>query len=458
MKKLEDFVIEISEQRGRPRKNANSEATNKPEDRVVAKPEDARTLEAIRGLTAEENDSGGVWDIDPPTEDDILKGIDRSKLTENKKDILMRMKQGKPFFVQGEAGWAKTSVITKLAKQCKRVVLTVYLDKAEATDLGGLPVPTKSKRGADSVKHLMPEWAAVMWDNPDVNFLLFFDEMNQATPDVTSALMPIVLKNVICGRKFKNFVVGAAGNLEEENPDAIYEIGKPLLSRFGGIIKWEKDWDDSIDYLKGKWKDKLSDKFLNGVFKYKDIFANPRDLESFVIETVYRIREDEDYDLYDVNDYKRAIRRVAKSKLTRSEEDRVEELAELCYNYIMNAEKVDNSRESGDEWDISMVKPNVLNAIKRAMADGYIRAGGVNYGVSKENISSIVDPKVCNREMLERIISKNEIDGIKWKYETDEEWKRAGYKEVQNFIINTKYKPAEEPTKSTKTKKSHTND
>ena len=41
--------------------------------------------------------------------------------------------------------------------------------------------------------------------------------MNQAQPCVMNALMPIVLKNVICNVQFDNFMVGAAGNFEDEN-------------------------------------------------------------------------------------------------------------------------------------------------------------------------------------------------------------------------------------------------
>ena len=36
-----------------------------------------------------------------------------------------------------------------------------------------------------------------MKNHPDKQFLLFFDEMNQAADDVMNALMPIVLRNVV---------------------------------------------------------------------------------------------------------------------------------------------------------------------------------------------------------------------------------------------------------------------
>ena len=168
MKSLNTFVNEINE-------GIINEYRTKKTDK-----EEAPELKDVKGQDEEENGSGGVWAIEPPTEDDIVNGIDKNTLTRNKKRILMRLKSKKPFFIQGEAGWGKTSIITQLAHQCKRTVITVYLDKAEATDLGGLPVAKKSKKGADYVATLMPAWAKVMYDNPETQFLLFFDEMNQA--------------------------------------------------------------------------------------------------------------------------------------------------------------------------------------------------------------------------------------------------------------------------------------
>ena len=56
------------------------------------------------------------------------------------------------------------------------------------------------------------------------------------------------------------------------------------------------------------------------------------------------------------------------------------------------------------------------------------------YGISRENINVFCDMElsdkesgeVVNAEMLERIINKLEADGVKFKYETNEEWKKAG--------------------------------
>jgi hypothetical protein len=53
------------------------------------------------------------------------------------------------------------------------------------------------------------------------------------------------------------------------------------------------------------------------------------------------------------------------------------------------------------------------------------------YGISRENAHLIFcDPEMTedpiNREMFDRFINKMEADGITFKYETDDEWRKAG--------------------------------
>ena len=163
----------------------------------------------------------------------------------------MKFKAQEPFFILGEAGWGKTSIIKDMAKRFKRQVITIYLDKAEKEDLGGIPAPIKNADGRVTRKMLAPDWAEYMADHPETQFLLFFDEMNQATPDIMNALMPIVLEHQICGKKYDNFFVGAAGNFEHEN-DAVSDLSAPLTSRFKPIIVWEtgteEAWHEAFEH------------------------------------------------------------------------------------------------------------------------------------------------------------------------------------------------------------------
>lgn len=58
---------------------------------------------------------------------------------------------------------------------------------------------------------------------------------------------------------------------------------------------------------------------------------------------------------------------------------------------------------------------------------------GNKYGISKENIFNIVDESLVNKETLERIIKDLEQNNPKFKFrfETNEEWKKEGYKDPE---------------------------
>ena len=419
---LEDFIANKS---SFSRKTSIMEARRKKDESDVKQ-------EDVEGLSAEDNGSEGKWAVEPPTDDDLLKGIDRETLTKNKKRILLRMKANKPFFVEGRAGWGKTSIITKLAHQCKRTVITVYLDKIPPEDLGGTPVPFKSKKGGDYVKTLMPGWAVIMYDNPDTDYLLFFDEMNQADPQVMNALMPIVLKNVICGVQFKNFIVGGAGNLEDENQGGVNQLSKPLRSRFGGIIKWEDgDWASSFDFLHKKWDAKLGRKFVDRIQDNCECFDNPRDIDNHIIDTIANIKAGkEDADIFDASDWLDQLNDLAKEDLSHTQEHNLEELADYIYNYVNGNEDEDDDR-TGSSKDINMVDEKVIAFIKKIMTRGWVEdphSPQKKYGVSRENLKGIAEELLPNGELVEIILDKLEAEGAKFKYETNAEWKKANPK------------------------------
>lgn len=387
-------------------------------------------LKDVKGKEAKEwSKDGATWGVDEPTDNDAATPINKDELNKNMKRLLLKFKTNEDFFIVGEAGWGKTSIIKDLAKKFKRSVITVYLDKAVASDLGGIPVPVKGKTGAVQ-EMAMPAWAKIMQDNPDKKFLLFFDEMNQAAPDVMNALMPIVLEHEICGVKFDNFFVGAAGNFEHEN-NAVNELNGPLRSRFKPIIVWEtggEAWKGAFKFLHKQWDDKLSESLVDMFEKNAEIFENPREIDHKIFKFIYNLKEAGDYDYFDVEDYKDRLDGLVKEDLTRKQEDAVNSLAEALYNYMNNVEKEETGRSRKSSKDAEMVPEVVKNAIKLGMKNGFLVQGGVKYGISRENIGDIVDDNDCNAEMLERVIRKLEADGIKFKYEKNSEWEKAGYK------------------------------
>ena len=407
---LQEFVMRIEE--GRPRKN-------------------------VEGKPAEKNGSGGLYGIDEPVSDKAVVSIPPEQLNKNMKKLLMKFRTKEDFFIIGRAGWGKTSIIRNLADRFGMKVETVYLDKAVASDLGGIPVPGKTKKGNGKQEMLMPDWAAKMNENPDIDYLLFFDEMNQAQPDVMNALMPIVLEHEVCRIPFENFFVGAAGNFEDEN-DAVSELSGPLRSRFKPLIKWQTDWNSSFSFLHSEYDDILGKEFVSKFEENKELFDNPREIERNIFKFTIKLKKGGMYSEFDVDDYlDRIMDIIGEKNLQRSEELAAKKLAEYMYDYMNDklAAKAEKSSRSTRNKGMDMVSKVTKDSILKGMRRGYLeqREGKdqhvVRYGISRENISAAVDPEECNAEMLSRIIRKFEADGIKFKFEKNSEWKKLGYKD-----------------------------
>lgn len=131
------------------------------------KKEETVDIEDVSGKKPDTYGNASVdWSVDEPEKDDVTDTIDLNSddNTESTEDLIDKFDAEEDFFIVGKAGWGKTSMIKSLAKKYKRHVITVYLDKAVASDLGGIPVPVKGKSGAVQ-EMAMPSWAKIMEDN-----------------------------------------------------------------------------------------------------------------------------------------------------------------------------------------------------------------------------------------------------------------------------------------------------
>ena len=422
-------------------KNLYTYVFDEPRKKTINEAKDNINPERIVGKDAKKNGTGGKFAIDEPTDNDAYEPLSKDQLNKNMKRLLLKFKADEPFFIMGEAGWGKTSIIKSMAKRFGKTVITVYLDKCEATDLGGIPVPREDKRGNAYVDSAMPAWAQYMLDHDDQEFLLFFDEMNQADGAVMNALMPIVLETEVCGVKFDNFMVGAAGNFDHEN-DAVNELSGPLKSRFKPIIIWETggdaEWKQAFDFMHKEWDNKLGNDgpaFIDILHENRDLFQNPREVEHKILKWCSKMIATDDKDLFDIDDYYDRLEGLTKEDLNRTQEDKLKKLAETTYNLVNELPLVpQKSRSKGKE----MISEEIKAQIKKGMRNGYMTNEGSSdkrkYGISRENIHRVFcdpdmmqDGEAINREMLDRYINKLEADGIKFKYETDAEWKKAGF-------------------------------
>lgn len=372
------------------------------------------------------NGSKGAYAIDAPTDDDIksFDDVDWETASIQKQMLRSCFDTETDFFIQGRAGWGKTSIIKDVAKKCGYHVITVYLDKAEATDLAGIPIAVKAEDRANGVDEAraLPVWVKIMLDAPEKKWLLFFDEMNQAAPDVQSALMPIVLEHVICGIKFDNFFVGAAGNLMDENAGALSELGGPIEARFE-IFEWatgtDEDWEDALAHLAKQHKLKLGDELFEAMAEVAPYFGSPRNVERYLLNWVENIAKLDDkkkkmYNpkllLFQLNTtFKKAENDRARINVALGDkyndaekrQDKFELLAEKMYAFINHKEGAEEQTSGRRKRSATAgtMTPDMVNILAEMLENGYIdepdgngsaKAGGVMYGVSMENWNKII--------------------------------------------------------------------
>jgi MoxR-like ATPase len=477
MQKLSDFVYELNEARKAKDAEDAPEEQKKIAQKVKAVEKEQELAKNVKpGVPADKNGTGGKWALDEPTDDDCLDNVDwesvefDANLSElhARFDAASRSRGGDKenhgdFFVIGEAGWGKSSIIKKVAKQYKRTILTVYLDKAVKEDLGGIPVPREDQKSTKVfVDTAMPGWAMVMAENPDKKFLLFFDEMNQADPGVMNALMPIIQDKTICGYQFDNFMVGAAGNFSYEN-DSVEELSEPLKERLFPIIVWksgEDQWKHSMKYIHKEWDNVLGKEFVDKYENIAFLFSSPRVLEQKVFQFVEgwceakpdakrkalykpeRILNHLAGVLGRIEEHGRKRQKTLED-LNEVERKALEEVAQYTSQYIIaggkTAEVEQEKGRSGrkKKGDISMIPDDIKEFLTGGMVNGSMYVPGKEnekYGISRENIYTIFqDEESLNAELIDRFIRMLEADGKKFKYETDDEWRAAGLLDPETF-------------------------
>ena len=408
--------------------------------------DDKYTYDKLNRKSATKNPSKGIFGVNEPTDDSVVDDEEFSQDTidENNEALLDKFLAEEDFFILGRAGWGKTSMITSMAKRFGYDVITFYLDKCQATDLGGIPVAMKMKEksGEDGVKEkrALPPFAQIIRDNPDKKFLLFFDEMNQAAPDVMHALMPIILKKEICNQIFDNFFVGAAGNFESENA-YVTELSGPLKSRFAPIIIWntgdDESWATACKFLHKKWDKTVGKEIVDEICDHCKLFENPRELDMKIIKWAYRMRMNNNPDKSAIRP-SRVLKRLtilAKDELTRTQNDELSKLADKIYAFI-NKKDGDNKRTGrSTEKNVEMMKPEIAEKLKEFIENGvtYFKLNpndkeGSPFGVCKENFKKFIDYDVINAEMLERFLKQMDVMGVKFKYNTKADWIADGHK------------------------------
>lgn len=166
---------------------------------------------------------------------------------ENIKKLQAAIKNNRTALIIGKAGTAKTAYVHEVAEGLGMPVETLLLAGILPEDMGGLVRPTEDGRAFD---YLPPAWALKHGNDP---FVLFLDEVNQASIQTLHAMFYMVNDRTVAGINLPNMRVIAAGNGADEN-EFLTPLPDPLLDRFVYKIKWSCNIEGPLEFLKDKYK------------------------------------------------------------------------------------------------------------------------------------------------------------------------------------------------------------
>ena len=198
----------------------------------------------------------------------------------------------KNIFVYGKSGIGKSAIVEEYAEENKLKVITFSLATEMPEAMGGIPhANLTDKEKSEAVAYftrLLDERLAPIFEVAGKGYILFFDEMNQALPEVLNACYSIChphpdTRNWV-GHSLEYAQIIGAGNLSTGEDGTVYlnDIPTPLHNRFH-IFELKSNKKDTKDFLKKKYKN------IPQVAKYIDVLLDedvpPRDIDD-ILETI----------------------------------------------------------------------------------------------------------------------------------------------------------------------------
>ena len=155
---------------------------------------------------------------------------------------------GIPVLLWGDPGTGKTHTVEAFARRAGWRTVSVIASIHDPTDFAGLPVRTDA-----GVVFEPPAWARRTAERDGMS-LVFFDEVNTATPATQNALMRVVLEGRVGDLELGESVrFAAAANPPSQN-SAAWDLSAPLANRFAHL-EWPVSFEDwKAGYL-GGWPD-----------------------------------------------------------------------------------------------------------------------------------------------------------------------------------------------------------
>jgi len=165
------------------------------------------------------------------------------------------LESGTNTLVYGKSGLGKTSIVCAYCKKHDLKLKIVNLATKLPEAIGGIPYVTDK----DYYKELLSIELKEVFDDDGEGWVIFFDEINQASTEVFNTLYgicyPMGEDRSWCGHSLSKAQIVACGNLSDGTDGTVYlnDLPTPLHNRFF-IYELTANRKSTTDYLKKKWK------------------------------------------------------------------------------------------------------------------------------------------------------------------------------------------------------------
>ena len=172
------------------------------------------------------------------------------------------LKTKRNMLVLGKSGYGKTATVEEYAEE--QGLKIAYCDMAGQLpeSVAGIPcVYTKEKDGLGGVyyRRMLDIELKEFLECEGEGWILFFDEINQGSPESLNTLYSITHPNPSmrrwAGHNMSKCQIVACGNLSDGSDGTVYltDLPTPLLNRFF-VFKLKPNKKDATDYLKKKYE------------------------------------------------------------------------------------------------------------------------------------------------------------------------------------------------------------
>lgn len=188
------------------------------------------------------------------------------------------LKEGVNLLFYGKSGLGKTKAVKDYAKENDLKLKIINLATKLPEAIGGIPYVTEK----DYYKELLSIELKEVFDDDGEGWVIFFDEINQGSPEVFNTLYgicyPMGEDRNWCGHSLTKAQIVACGNLADGTDGTVYlnDLPTPLHNRFF-VYELIPSKKDTTEYLKKKWKN------IPQVGKYIKVMLDneisPRDID-----------------------------------------------------------------------------------------------------------------------------------------------------------------------------------